>query len=191
MKREAKAAAIQVMARPPKKAIHRLQGAACCGSMVATVLNSRAGIATLKTKSEMPLPAAASKIFGLVKPKPSTIMPKTGRTVLRMESNLCPLPLLRSRPRSSPASGRGHFHHSQDWLAACFFSKASIEGAFSSVRPMSSRPFSRQCLRKGSMSNLMVPPSGPRISWSRPDRRSSWRWSRARHRPSASSAARA
>ena len=61
-RRETKAAATQVTASPPKKAIHKPQGAACCGSMVATVLNSRAGMATLNTKSEMPRPAAASKI---------------------------------------------------------------------------------------------------------------------------------
>ena len=33
------------------------------------------------------------------------------------------------------------------------------------VRPMSSRPFIRQCLRNASISNFTVPPSGPRISW--------------------------
>ncbi len=49
-------------------------------------------------------------------------------------------------------------------LACDSFSKASILSAFSSVSPMSSRPFSRQCLRLASMSNLIVPPSGPWIS---------------------------
>ena len=33
------------------------------------------------------------------------------------------------------------------------------------VSPMSSRPLIRQCLRNGSISNLTLPPSGPRISW--------------------------
>ncbi|MNT80327.1 hypothetical protein D3C72_2197690 [compost metagenome] len=37
--------------------------------------------------------------------------------------------------------------------------------AFSSVRPMSSRPFKRQWRLKASISNLTVPPSGPVISW--------------------------
>ena len=43
-------------------------------------------------------------------------------------------------------------------------SKPSIASAFSSVRPISSRPSIRQRLRNGSMSNLITPPSGPLIS---------------------------
>ncbi len=49
--------------------------------------------------------------------------------------------------------------------SSSFFSKVSMAAPFCIVRPMPSRPLSRQCLRKGSMSNLTVPPSGPRISW--------------------------
>ena len=66
--RDTKAATIQVMASPPKKATHRPQGEPLCGSMAATVLNSSAGMATLKTKSVMPLPAAALKTPTRVKP---------------------------------------------------------------------------------------------------------------------------
>ena len=49
-------------------------------------------------------------------------------------------------------------------VAAVAFSKASIWGRFVIVRPTSSRPFRRQCLRNGSTSKWMTPPSGPRIS---------------------------
>ena len=42
-----------------------------------------------------------------------------------------------------------------------------IASAFCSVSPISSRPSIRQCLRNGSMSNLITPPSGPLISCAR------------------------
>src|SRR6185436_3921191 len=53
---------------------------------------------------------------------------------------------------------------SQGCDSFCFCSKSSISDFFSMVRPMSSRPSSRQRLRKGSMSKWTVPPSGPLIS---------------------------
>src|SRR5262249_2921394 len=54
--------------------------------------------------------------------------------------------------------------HAQGRAAAAFCSKLLILSVLSMVRPMSSRPLSRQCLRYGSISNLTPPPSGPRIS---------------------------
>ena len=59
-----------------------------------------------------------------------------------------------------------HFEaaHRQGWAAADFCSCASIADASTKVRPMSSRPSIRHCLRNGSISNLTIPPSGPRIS---------------------------
>ena len=41
-------------------------------------------------------------------------------------------------------------------IAAALLSNVSICGAFSIVRPISSRPLSRQCLRKGSRSNVIA-----------------------------------
>ena len=83
-----RAVTIQVTASPPKNAVNRAQGAESCAAMVATVRNKNAGIATLNTNSDMPLAELASTMRNLAKTKPKTIMPKTGRTVLRMFSNL-------------------------------------------------------------------------------------------------------
>ena len=64
-----------------------------------------------------------------------------------------------SRPNSLREIGQAH-----GLAAAAFSSKDRIALSFLSVNPTSSRPFRRQCLRNGSISNLTVPPSGPRIS---------------------------
>src|SRR5262245_60490432 len=66
--------------------------------------------------------------------------------------------------RAAALKGLRSYDHSQGWPLRFLASKPSIDAAFSRVRPISSRPFSRQCLRKASSSNLMQPPSGPRIS---------------------------
>ena len=47
----------------------------------------------------------------------------------------------------------------QGRLCAALASNASIEAAFSNVRPMSSNPFIRQCLRKDSTSKRICSPS--------------------------------
>src|SRR5260221_2947954 len=76
------------------------------------------------------------------------------------------------RPRLRERVGVGggpptHVIHdqSQGWLSRFFSSKEAIDGAFCKVSPTSSRPLSRQCLRKGSTSNLTTPPSGRVIVW--------------------------
>ena len=55
--------------------------------------------------------------------------------------------------------GRTRNHYAQGRAAPALASKLSIEAAFSRVKPMSSKPFNRQCLRNGSMSNLIASPS--------------------------------
>ena len=67
--------------------------------------------------------------------------------------------------RHGPHSSRtGVPTHSQGLAADAFASKAAMASTFCMDRPMSSRALMRQCLRKGSMSKLIVPPSGPLIS---------------------------
>src|SRR6056300_2028906 len=53
--------------------------------------------------------------------------------------------------------------YAQGRAAPALASKLSIEAAFSRVKPMSSNPFNRQCLRNGSMSNLIPSPSDDMI----------------------------
>src|SRR6185437_6708107 len=54
--------------------------------------------------------------------------------------------------------------HAHGISRLCLVSKSEIFGSSRSVSPISSQPFSRHCLRYGSISNAMQPPSGPRIS---------------------------
>ena len=68
--------------------------------------------------------------------------------------------LLREKPRSPSLIER----QAQGRAVRALPSKASIASAFSRVSPISSRPSIRQRLRKGSMSKLIMPPSGPLIS---------------------------
>src|SRR6185503_3438700 len=49
------------------------------------------------------------------------------------------------------------------WMCCCC-SKDAILSSVRMVRPISSQPLSRHCLRNSSTSNLIMPPSGPRIS---------------------------
>src|SRR5690606_28216480 len=64
------------------------------------------------------------------------------------------------RARGDPAD---HQIHGRAACTRC--SNPAISALCLSVPAMSSSPSSSTCLRAGSMSNRMVPPSGPRIVW--------------------------
>src|SRR5260370_11881889 len=100
----------------------------------------------------------------LCKPKaapPPSPPPKGGRA-RKVES---PSPLEGEGWGGGPTAAALAHDQSQGWLSRFFSSKEAIDGAFCKVSPTSSRPLSRQCLRKGSTSNLTTPPSGRVIVW--------------------------
>ena len=66
--------------------------------------------------------------------------------------------------RVKPGNDARRCPHAQGRAALAFCSKLPIFSLLTMVRPISSRPLSRQCLRCGSISNFTTPPSGPRIS---------------------------
>ena len=85
-------------------------------------------------------------------------MPSPGRTAIFIECSRCSV---RKRRRIAAPRSASRLRRARAARRSRFASNARISSACCSVRPMSSRPFSRQCLRNGSMSKWnAIAPSG-------------------------------